>query len=132
MNFYLLLKGSRMSKHKYSVAPKKDRTWNGRTYDSKAEREYAQCLDALKQDAQIIEYIHQPRLWLGVPENIYVPDFFVVPTAGPPYYVDVKGMETQAFKRVKKLWAKYGDLDLVIIKRKGPAKFKVAETIHPN
>ena len=27
---------------------------------------------------EFLEFIEQPRLWLGVPENIYVPDFFIV------------------------------------------------------
>ena len=117
-----------MVRNKYRVAPKEDRTWNGRVYASKGEMLYAQRLDLLRSAGEVIEFIEQPRVALGVPENKYVPDFFVVPVKGLPYYVDVKGMETSKFKRDKKLWASYGYVELVIVKRYGKG-FKVTEKI---
>lgn len=138
--------------NKYKVAPPDERKYNGRTYASKAEMEYAKELYMLKKGGEILEFIEQPRLWLGVPENIYVPDFFIVyknPTLeewlpgrsdrGPslnddaardPIYVDVKGVMTSAFRRNVKLWKSYGVLDLHIVKKKGK-RFVTSEIISP-
>ena len=117
-----------MARNKYKVSPPDERRFNGRTYGSKAEMYYAQQLYKLREIGEVIEFVEQPRLWLGVPENVYVPDFFVVPKEGNCYFVDVKGVETQKFKRDKKLWASYGRIDLVIVKCKGK-KLKVSEVI---
>ena len=118
-------------KNKYNVSPPEDRRYNGRTYASKAEMRYAMLLYQLRDNGDIIDFVEQPRLWLGVPENKYVPDFLVIPESSIsvyPHYVDVKGFYTPAFKRVVKLWKAYGILDLVVIK---PTKtsFKTAEVI---
>jgi hypothetical protein len=114
--------------HKYSVAPKAERTWQGKTYGSKAEMLYSQLLNTLLLSGELLEIIEQPRLWLGVPENVYVPDFLVVPKTTLPHYVDVKGSETAKFKRDKKLWASYGRLDLHVVKRQNRG-FKTTEII---
>lgn len=107
--------------HKYNVAPAQQRRWNGKVYDSKAEMLYAKRLSTLRAAGEIIEWAEQVRITLGVPENEYRADFLVIPTDAreAPHYVDVKGQETKAFKRTKKLWASYGHLDLHVIKRKG-------------
>jgi predicted nuclease of restriction endonuclease-like RecB superfamily len=117
-----------MTGNKYKVSPAADRRWEGRTYGSKAEMQYAQQLWQLRKMGEIVEYIEQPRLWLGVPENVYIPDFFVVSECGVCWYVDVKGMETQKFKRDKKLWRAYGRHSLHLVKKSGKG-FKVYETI---
>jgi hypothetical protein len=92
--------------------------------------EYAQVLWQLRELGEIVEYIEQPRLWLGVPLNVYVPDFFVVSECGVCWYVDVKGVETAKFKRDKKLWREYGRQELHLVKKSGKG-FKVYETIDP-
>lgn len=99
-------------RHKYNVSPVPDRTWRGKCYASKAEMAYAQHLDA---DVCVLEVVEQPRLRMGE-DHVYVPDFMVVTTYGHHYYADVKGMETPAFRKSKKLWAKYGRLDLLVVK----------------
>jgi hypothetical protein len=104
-------------RNKYHVAPPNERRWNGRTYASKAEMVHAQKLDLLLRAGELIEVVAQPRLWLGVPENVYVPDFLVIPKEGPPYYVDVKGVETAEFKKVRRLWVQYGRLPLHVVKK---------------
>jgi hypothetical protein len=114
---------------KYKVSPPDQRRLYGRTYGSKAEMEYAKLLYGLREMGDIIDFVQQPRLWLGVPENIYVPDFLVIPNGRKPHYIDVKGVETQKFKRDKKLWASYGWLDLHIVKRKGK-NFSTTEVVH--
>lgn len=101
-----------------------------RSYPSKAEAEYAEILFGLKEAGHIIEIIEQPRTELGVPENIYRPDFFVVWTNGDLSFIDVKGKETAKFRKDKKLWQKYGRLPLQIVRKKGK-KFVVDETVDP-
>jgi hypothetical protein len=92
--------------------------------------EYAKQLYCLRAMGDIKDFVQQPRLWLGVPENIYIPDFLVVPKESlDPYYIDIKGMETQKFRRDKKLWASYGWLDLHVIKKQGK-NFKTVEVVH--
>ncbi len=115
--------------NKYSVAPKEQRTWNGKAYDSKAEMEYAMVLDLLLKSGEIIDVIEQPIVHLGIRENRYRPDFLIMPAESTPYYVDVKGMETTAFKKNKRLWKIYGRMDLHLVKRTGQGKFKVTETV---
>lgn len=115
-------------RNKYNVAKREDRTWRGKCYDSKAEMLYAQLL---ADDPDVIEVVEQPRVWLGVPENAYRPDFLVIKEHGHPFYVDVKGVETAAFKRNKKLWAKYGRLMLAVVKYGRDGRFTRAEIIHP-
>lgn len=117
--------------NKYRVSAPEARTFNGKVYASKAECLYAQELDLVLRAGKLVEVVEQPRLWLGVRENVYVPDFLIVPLPPfSPWYVDVKGVETAAFKRNKKLWKRYGRLALHIVKRSGSG-FKTTETITP-
>lgn len=118
-----------MPRNKYKVAPAEKRTALGRTFGSQAERRYAEMLEAMWQAGAIRDYICQPRVWLGVVENVYIPDFLVVPEGGTPYYVDVKGVQTAKFKRDKKLWAAYGRGRLEIVKETSANKFKTVEVI---
>ncbi len=120
---------SRMSK--YKVSPANERQYLGRTFGSKAEMEYCKMLEDSVKTGSIMDYICQPRVWLGVPENVYVPDFFVIPhpSIGMGWYVDVKGVETAKFKKDKKLWAAYGRGKLKIVKRQGSG-FKEVEVIN--
>jgi len=92
---------------------------------------YAQYLQLLKDAGEIADFAEQPTVELGIPENKYRPDFYVTP-GGPdqPYYVDVKGHETAAFKKNKRLWKRYGACALVIVKRRR-GRFFVIESIHP-
>jgi len=108
----------RRRSHKYNVAAPEARRWNGRLYASKAEREYAQQLHFLLESHVIQLIQEQPTLSLGVPENVYRPDFRVVQD-GEERYIDVKGVETAMFRRACKLWAAYGPAPLHIIKKKG-------------
>ena len=95
--------------HKYKVSPPNERRHNGRTYASKAEMFYAINLYFQLDNGIILDFVEQPRLWLGMPDCKFVPDFLVIPIDERPYYVDVKGVETAQFKKNKKLWAKYGN-----------------------
>jgi len=112
------LASQKSRKSKYNVAPAQQRTWNGRVYASKGEMRYAQHLWNMVEHGQIREVVEQPCVRLGL-DSTYRPDFLIVPTGGTAYYVDFKGVETADFRRNVKLWAKYGRLDLQVVKLKG-------------
>ena len=85
-------------RNKYNVAPKEQRTYGGRTYDSKAEMVYAQQLDVWKQAGAVKEWFPQVPFILHAPsgEKIgsYVADFRVNWADGSVTWVDVKGLMT--------------------------------------
>lgn len=109
---------------KYNAKPTE---YNGVRYASKAEAQYAQVLDILLRSGQIIDWIGQPKVRLGAPDMTYRPDFLVIPKGERPYFVDVKGHETQRFRDIKKLWRCYARLQLRVV-RKGT----VIEYVVPN
>ena len=99
-------------RNKYRVAPKALRTdANGKVYASKAEMLYAAQLRLMG-----VPFTEQPRIKLGDTGIVYVPDFYVH-AGGVPEYVDVKGVQTAAFRIKKKLWKLYGPDTLRIVKR---------------
>ncbi len=107
------------------------RLYRGVRYASKAEAARAHDLDLLLAAGFVVAWFSQVTVRLGVPENVYRPDFLVLPRRQAwenreprPWFEDVKGAETAKFRRDKKLWASYGPLELRIIK-----KGKVVETI---
>lgn len=108
-----------MRRNKYRVAPAEQRTWNGRTYASKAEMRRAIALHAKLESGELRVVLEQPTTRLGCPENVYRPDFMCVSADGRTWFEDVKGAETAAFKRNRKLWAAYGRAPLHIIKARG-------------
>ena len=91
----------------------------------------AQQLHQLMAAGQIVEIVEQPKIHLGVPENSYRPDFLVIEPGGLAYYEDVKGVETQTFKKTKRLWRSYGRLPLHVVKEKS-GRFSVIEVIEPD
>ena len=104
--------------NKYRAKPT---IYNGVRYASKAEAARAVELDQMLLAGEILVWIGQPTFRLGCPENVYRADFLVVPPVGvngTPWVEDVKGMETPKFRRDKKLWKRYGRLNLHIIKGK--------------
>lgn len=99
---------------KYKAKPV---VYGGVRYASKAEGARAVHLDMLVRTGKIGWWIGQPKFRLGCPENIYVADFLVVGTDGRVLRVeDVKGMETQKFKRDRRLWKRYGPCRLWVVK----------------
>ena len=107
-----------------TVKPREQRTYNGVLYASKAESIRAQELDLLIRSGDVKFWIGQPLFRLGCAENTYRPDFLIIPNedygaANCPWVEDVKGFETQSFKRHKRLWKAYGPCELRVLKRKG-------------
>jgi hypothetical protein len=92
--------------------------YEGVRYASKAEARRAEELDIQRLAGEIRLWIGQPKFRLGCPENVYVPDFFVVDREGW-HAEDVKGSETAKFRRDRRLWAKYGPCDLWVIRGRG-------------
>lgn len=92
--------------------------YKGRTFDSKAEAAFAYMLDC-----EHLHWIPQPPVWLGG-DLWYRPDFYVVEQHT---YIDVKGVETAAFRAVKKLWRGSGRKLRVARHRRG--RFEVVEEL---
>lgn len=115
-----------------------------RWYDSGAERDFADVLQAREADGLIAEIVAQPVIELGPEGEIkYKPDFQyweqkrLYPASGGygktrQVWVDVKGVETERFRIIKRLWKYNGPGPLEIVKRKGKGKpFLVTQTIMP-
>jgi len=100
----------------------------GRVYDSKAEADYARRLDEWREEGLVEWVLPQVTIPLG-------PDFstrvdFLVEHLGQPRLVlgketsrteviavEVKGYETPRFRKIKKLWRKYGPFPLWVVKQ---------------
>ena len=109
-------------KQKYNAKPTE---YKGRKYDSKAEALFAFHLDELVKSGEVHLWIRQTPFDLGE-DTRYRADFFVIETSGDFYAVDVKGVETASFLKIKKLWKKYGEMPLRVVK-----KNKVTEVVCP-
>lgn len=102
---------------------------NGITFDSKMETEYYQYLELL-QGAHIVHLQLQPK-FLILPSYVdaegkkqrpiyYQPDFLVMYESGLVEVIDVKGVETEAFKLKKKMFeSRYGMKLKVVTKHNG-------------
>lgn len=104
--------------NKYKVSPKSARTMDGVTYASKAEMRYHQYLRTLLAGGIIREIETQPVIKFASGIK-YVPDFKITLFFGPVEWIDVKGVETAAFRLKLKLWQSEGPGDLKIVKAKG-------------
>jgi len=85
-------------------------TYNGETYDSKAEAVYAEFLDVSRRaknaSERVVKVEKQVRYRLEVNDVLighYVLDFLVEYADGRIEYVDVKGVRTGVYKLKKKL-----------------------------
>ena len=79
-------------------------------------------------------WLRQPGFDLGE-DTRYRADFLVAETTLHSdgsvivYDVDVKGVETDAFKRIKRLWQKYGVMPLHVVKRGETIKVIIVEEL---
>ena len=99
-------------RNKYNAKPT---VYKGRKYDSKAEATYAKLLDKMQDKGIVHLWLRQISFDLGE-DTRYRADFFVIETNGDFYAVDVKGYESSSWKRIRKLWAKYGIMPLHVVK----------------
>jgi len=100
-------------KHKYNAKPTE---YRGVRYDSKKEADYARNLDIYKEAGEVTQWLRQVPFYL--PGGVrYVCDFLVFWKDGAAEFVDVKGMETAAFKAKKKMVeALYAPIKITIVK----------------
>jgi len=87
---------------------------DGRFFYSQAEADYYKYLLTMHNEHEVV---CQPKVEL-LPGIAYKPDFLLL-LGAPPHYVDVKGVETERFRVIKKLWSLFGPEQLLIIKRGG-------------
>ena len=95
--------------NKFRVAPKAQREFNGKTYHSKKEKEYAQKLSLLKKAGEIKGYQEQVKMSIDVNgQHIcnYILDFLVEENNGVKRYIDVKGYKGGFAYNVFKLKSK--------------------------
>ena len=104
--------------NKYNNVPKR---YNGRTYHSTLEAEFAQVLDLMKKGKLIKEIKPQPSFRLDVNGkhicNI-IPDFFVIDKDDQEIIYEVKGKETDTWKIKAKLFqALYPQYKYEVVKK---------------
>lgn len=92
--------------------------YNGVTYDSKAEAEWARVLDGEIRLEWIHGWLRQVTVSLGPDFKTRV-DFLVFTAYGVCHFAEVKGVETARFKIVRKLWPKYGLTELHVVTKHG-------------
>jgi predicted nuclease of restriction endonuclease-like RecB superfamily len=97
---------------------------DGVKFDSKGEAEY--YLHLIATGVNVLQL--QPKIYLTDARILYKPDFLIKEN-GVLIYVDYKGMETPVFKIKKRLWKKYIDAPLRIVKKSGK-NFKIVEEIN--
>lgn len=85
-------------RHKYNAVKSNH---DGITFDSKLEGSYYLYLKQLKAVGEVVQFLRQVPFYLPGPTR-YVVDFQVFWKDGSVEFVDVKGMETPAFKKSKK------------------------------
>jgi transcriptional regulator with XRE-family HTH domain len=88
--------------------------YDGIRYDSRAEAKYAEGLDLAVRAGAIRGWIRQVRFLLGPARIAYRCDFLVFGADGVAVAVDVKGVVTERFRVIVKLWAVYGPGDLQV------------------
>ena len=117
-------------KNKYGAKKAGSLLFEGRMFDSKAERDRAEKLKVMEKDGEIQNLELQPQTSLSRAEIKYKPDFAYTEN-GVRIYEDVKGVETEGFRIKSKLWKKYGLGPLRITKRKGTnSPFTITKTIY--
>lgn len=99
---------------------------NGITFDSKAEAAYYEQLLEQKKAGEIKDFELQPKFLLqpALRKNgqtfraiHYIADFKVINNDGSVAIIDVKGVETEAFKIKRKLFEeRFPDLSLQLVK----------------
>lgn len=117
-----------MRRTKYNARPTR---CLGRRFDSSAEADRAAELALLEQAGEITGLQFQPRIELE--RGIYYRPDFVYEERGRAVYEDVKGVETERFRLVKKLWRLHGPGPLRITKRQSRRHgFRVVQEVAPS
>ena len=105
---------------------------DGRTFASKAEMYRFQVLSARQEAGDISNLKCQPTVHiLG---NIkYRPDFhYMDHDEGQELYEDVKGIITDRFRFIMRLWPYLGEIPLIVSKHRGGTRFDTSTRINPD
>lgn len=120
-----------MTWHRSSKFGAKRTTIGARTYDSVGEAYRAGQLAILQRAGEISDLQHQVTFRLTAAEITYRADF-TYQERGRMVAEDFKGVETERFRIIKKLWQHYGPCLLRITKRKGTRVLTVQEIMPTN
>lgn len=102
----------------------------GRLFDSKLESDRASDLALLAAGGEISALAMQPRVQLE-PGIFYRADFSYEEN-GQLYFEDTKGVVTERFRLICKLWKLHGPAPLRIVRRYGKGGFVIDKTIVPH
>ena len=103
-------------------------SFGGRSYDSKAEADRSAYLQLLARANEITDLEFQRTFRLTAAEIGYRADF-VYRERGLLIVEDVKGVMTDRFRLIMRLWPHYGTGTLRIVKRRGKSGWTVAKEI---
>ncbi len=109
-----------IKRNKYNAKATIYRGWR---FDSKAEAEYAKVLDQQIETGHVHFWMRQVPFDI-TEDDRYKCDFLVFYTNGEVAAVDVKGVETESWRRTRRLWIKYGPMPLHVVK-----KGRITETL---
>lgn len=105
-----LKKPLKKRKSKYNVAPKNQRTYKGKVYDSKLEKNYRAKLElmkkATKEENRVVDIQEQVPFEFvinGLKVCTYLLDFKVTFADGRVEHIDTKGVITDIYRIKKKL-----------------------------
>jgi len=103
---------------------------DGRSFASRIEADYGAELELRERAGEIHGLAYQPRVELE-PGLFYKPDFAFM-ERGRPVFVEVKGVRTDRYRLICKLWRLHGPGVLREVMRRGRgARFVVTREIPP-
>lgn len=103
-------------RHKYRA---KRVNYDGQNFASKLEAAVYQILKLRERAGEIEILATQESIYLTTERLCYKPDFTALDkTTGERFWIEAKGIETQAFRDRKRLWRGYGPGKLEIWKGK--------------
>ena len=109
---------------KYNVARNTKKLYG---FDSLAERDRHTELTIFQAAGKISDLKRQTRVELE--QDIFYRTDFDYVSNGIRVYEDVKGVETERFRLIKKIWRLHGPGELLIVKRAGRS-FEITGRIH--
>lgn len=101
----------------------KKTTVDGETFPSKAEAAVFQLFKVRQASGEVTELTRYETIYLSDARVSYKPDWsFVETSTGTKIFVEVKGVVTDRFRLIKKLWKAYGPTPLEIwkVNHRGP------------
>ncbi len=122
-----------MSKYRNKRSAASPEIWPelaGRRFDSKLERDRAQELVLLLRQGELSDLEFQPMYKLTDAMISYRSDFAYI-EQGRAVTEEIKGMEGERWRIIKKLWRYYGPNILRVYKRSTGSSIKLTDTIMP-